>query len=249
VSEIVTGKPVSLGGIEGRREATGLGVVHLIARALDGLNVPLAGATAIIQGFGNVGSHVAQAFAALGGRIVGVSDETAAFYDPAGLDVAALTRHVGQHRRLAGFSSEATFDPVRILEQPCDVLVPAAVERVINGSNAAKLQCRVIAEAANGPTTPEADAILAQRPDVIVIPDILCNAGGVIVSYFEWVQNFQQVPWRRADVVDRLYRQLDDAFRSVMEYARRRQTSLRTAATAIAVTRVWRAKETRGLFP
>ncbi len=249
VTEIVTGKPIGMGGIEGRREATGLGVAHLIGRTLERLELPISGATAIVQGFGNVGSNAALALAERGVRLVGVSDHTAAYYSPAGLDVGALLDYMGQHRVLAGFSSELTIEPDLLLSQPCDILVPAAVERVIDETNAAKLQCRILAEAANGPTTPEAELVLAERGDVFVIPDILCNAGGVIVSYFEWVQDLQQFFWGRAEVLDRLYRLLDDAFRRVLERSAREGVSHRTAAMAIGVARVWNTKRTRGLFP
>ncbi len=249
ITEIVTGKPIGMGGIEGRREATGLGVMHLIARALERLELPISGATAIVQGFGNVGSNVAAALNERGGRLVGVSDHTTAYYSPSGLDVDGLIEHMQRHKVLAGYSSELTIEPDLLLCQPCDILVPAAVERVINESNADRLRCRVLAEAANGPTTPEADRLLAERGDVFVIPDILCNAGGVIVSYFEWVQDLQQFFWGRAEVLDRLYRLLDDAFRRVLDRAARDGVSHRTAAMAIGVARVWETKRTRGLFP
>ena len=249
VTEIVTGKPIGMGGIEGRREATGLGVAHLIGRAMERLGLPISGATAIIQGFGNVGSNAALALSERGVRIVGVSDHTAAYYSAAGFDVDALLDHMSRHKVLAGFSSELAIDPGELLCQPCDILVPAAVERVIDETNADRLQCRILAEAANGPTTPEAEIKLAERGDVFVIPDILCNAGGVIVSYFEWVQDLQQFFWGRAEVLDRLYRLLDDAFRRVLERAQRDNVSHRTAAMAIGVARVWSTKRTRGLFP
>jgi glutamate dehydrogenase (NAD(P)+) len=249
VTEIVTGKPVAIGGIEGRREATGLGVAHLITRACERLGLPIGGATAIVQGFGNVGSHAAQSLAERGVRILGVSDHTAAYYSPAGLDVAALLRHVGHNRVLAGFSNELAIAPDELLLQPCDVLVPAAVERVINGDNAGKLRCRILAEAANGPTTPDADAILAERGDIFVIPDIVCNAGGVIVSYFEWVQDLQQFFWGREEVIDRLYRLLDAAFARVMARVEKDRISNRMAAVALGVAKVRDAKNTRGLFP
>ena len=249
VTEIVTGKPIGMGGIEGRREATGLGVAHLIARAMERLELPISGATAIVQGFGNVGSNAAAALAERGARIVGVSDHTAAYYSPSGLDVGALLEHMGRHKVLAGYSSELAIAPDELLVQPCDILVPAAVERVIDESNAGRIRCRILAEAANGPTTPEADRILAERGDVFVIPDILCNAGGVIVSYFEWVQDLQQFFWGRAEVLDRLYRLLDDALRRVLDRAAADGVSHRTAAMAIGVARVWDTKRKRGLFP
>jgi glutamate dehydrogenase (NAD(P)+) len=250
VTEIVTGKPVATGGTEGRREATGLGVAHLIGRSLERLGMGAAGRTAIIQGFGNVGSITAVELARMGVRIVGVSDHTACLHDPAGFDVDALMAHVGAHGVLAGFSTEAASDPAELLSLPCDILAPAAVERVIDGKMAARLKCRILAEAANGPTTPDADAVLAERRDeIFVIPDILCNSGGVIVSYFEWVQDLQQLFWDREEVVRRLYRVMDAAFGRVMETVAREGVTHRTAAMAIGVKKVADAKQVRGLFP
>jgi glutamate dehydrogenase (NAD(P)+) len=249
VTEIVTGKPVACGGTLGRREATGRGVAHLVGRALDRIGRPAAGARAIVQGFGNVGSVAAQALVARGMTLVGVSDHTACFADPRGLDLAALLRHVARHGVLAGFSRELAADPAALLTQPCDVLVPAALERVIDARTAAGLRCRVLAEAANGPTMPEADVVLAGREDVFVIPDILCNAGGVIVSYFEWVQDLQQFFWDEAEVANRLNHILDRAFAAMMARVAHDGVSHRTAAMAIGVERVRAAKRTRGLFP
>lgn len=250
VNEIVTGKPVSSGGTEGRREATGLGVAHLVGRALEKIGLEPAKATAIIQGFGNVGSYAALELARQGVKLIGVSDHTACYYDPRGLDVDALLKHAEKHGSLRGFSTEAAFDPNDILSQPCDVLIPAAIERVIDEKVAPKLRCRILAEAANGPTTPEADEILDQRRDeIFVIPDILCNSGGVIVSYFEWVQDLQQLFWRRAEVINRLKDLLDDAFGRVMARVEKDKVSHRMAAMAIGVDKVAKAKATRGLFP
>lgn len=250
VNEIVTGKPVSSGGTEGRREATGLGVAHLVGRALEKIGLEPAKATAIIQGFGNVGSYAALELARQGVTLIGVSDHTACYYDPRGLDVDALLKHAEKHGSLRGFSTEAAFDPNDILSQPCDVLIPAAIERVIDEKVAPKLRCRILAEAANGPTTPEADEILDQRRDeIFVIPDILCNSGGVIVSYFEWVQDLQQLFWRRAEVINRLKDLLDDAFGRVMARVEKDKVSHRMAAMAIGVDKVAKAKATRGLFP
>lgn len=249
VTEIVTGKPVATGGTLGRREATGRGVAYLVERAMERLDLPITGATAIVQGFGNVGSITAATLAARGVRVIGVSDHTACYFDPRGLDVPALLRHAAATGKLAGFSNQMAFDPAQLLAQTCDILVPAAVERVIDGAMAARLACRVLAEAANGPTTPEADAVLDERRDIFVIPDILCNAGGVIVSYFEWVQDLQQFFWDEAEVNDRLYRVLQRAFVQVLERAARDKVSHRTAAMAIGVAKVRDAKDTRGLFP
>jgi glutamate dehydrogenase (NAD(P)+) len=250
VTEIVTGKPIANGGTAGRRDATGNGVAHLVERAMDRLGLRLAGTTAIVQGFGNVGSVTATALAARGVRVLGVSDHTACYFDPRGLNVAGLIRHAAQHGSLAGFSSELAFDPAELLTQRCDILVPAAVERVIDADVAARLQCQVLAEAANGPTTPEADVVLNERRgEVFVLPDILCNAGGVIVSYFEWVQDLQQFFWDEAEVLNRLKQVLDRAFAQVMQGVDRDRVSHRTAAMAIGVAKVRDAKAVRGLFP
>ena len=251
VSEIVTGKPVSLGGTEGRREATGRGVAHLVHRACETIGLATQGATAVVQGFGNVGSVSAYTLARrYGVTITGVSDHTAALFDPAGLPLDAIEAHVGKHGVLAGFSTEGAIGGTELLEQRCDILVPAAMERVITADNAARLQCRILAEGANGPTTPEADAMLDQRRnEVFIIPDILCNSGGVIVSYFEWVQDLQRLFWAEAEVNSRLEQLLDGAFSQVRARAVARNVSNRTAAMAIGVEKVRAGKRLRGLFP
>jgi glutamate dehydrogenase (NAD(P)+) len=251
VSEIVTGKPVSLGGTEGRREATGRGVAHLVHRACETIGLPTSGSTAIVQGFGNVGSVSAYTLARrYGFSITGASDHTAALYDPAGLPLEAIERHMAERGVLAGFSNQVSIGGAELLEQPCDVLVPAALERVITAENADRLRCRVLAEGANGPVTPDADAILDQRRDeVFVIPDILCNSGGVIVSYFEWVQDLQRLFWAEAEVNERLEHLLDNAFQQVRARAVGRNVSNRTAAMAIGVEKVRAGKRLRGLFP
>ena len=251
VSEIVTGKPVSLGGTEGRREATGRGVAHLVRRACDVIGLAPQGATAVVQGFGNVGSVSAYTLARRHGmRITGISDHTVALFDPKGLPLDAIERHVSRHGVLAGFTNQMTIDAPALLEQACDVLVPAAVERVITAENAPRLRCRILAEGANGPTTPDADAVLDQRGhDIFIIPDILCNSGGVIVSYFEWVQDLQRLFWTEHEVNDRLEQLLDNAFAQVRTRAAERGVSNRTAAMAIGVEKVRAAKKLRGLFP
>ena len=250
VPEIVTGKPVGSGGTLGRREATGHGVAFLAFRAMEKLQLKPLGATAIVQGFGNVGSHAALGLARRGVRIVGVSDHTIAFYDPKGFDLAAVNAHVAVHGVLKGFSTEAVIDPEALLTQSCDVLAPCAVERVINAGNAAHLKCRIIAEGANGPTTPDADLVLWQRRgEIFVIPDILCNAGGVIVSYFEWVQDLQQYFWSKDEVMNRLETALDRSWNNVVSRAEADGVSTRTAAMAIGVEKVRQAKQARGLFP
>jgi glutamate dehydrogenase (NAD(P)+) len=251
VSEIVTGKPVALGGTEGRREATGRGVAYLAAKACEAIGIQTSGATAIVQGFGNVGSVSAYMLARRHGmRITGLSDHTCALFDPAGLPLDAIETHVARHGVLQGFSSQMGIDSAELLVQRCDVLAPCAVERVITASVASRLQCRVLAEGANGPTTPDADTVLESRDDeVFVIPDILCNSGGVIVSYFEWVQDLQRLFWSEGEVNDRLEQLLDGAFQRVATRAATDGISTRTAATAIGVERVRAGKRLRGLFP
>jgi glutamate dehydrogenase (NAD(P)+) len=252
VPEIVTGKPVAVGGTAGRREATGRGVVYLIERALNQLKIKPAGTKAIVQGYGNVGSVTAINLAQrTGSTIVGISDHTAAYYDPKGLDIESIERYAAANGGLLkGWSNQVAIDPAELVVQPCDILVPAAIERVITGENAGRLKCRILAEGANGPTTPEADRILDQRRDeVFVIPDILCNSGGVIVSYFEWVQDLQQLFWAETEVNDKLYRLLEMAFAQVTKRARAEKISNRTAAMAIGVEKVREGKRLRGLFP
>lgn len=250
VNEIVTGKPVQSGGTEGRRDATGLGVAHLVSRAMDSLGIAVPGSTAIIQGFGNVGGVAASELAKLGVRIIGVSDHSACYLDRKGFDVDALLKHVARTGTLAGFADEAGHDPREFLTEPCTILVPAAMERVIDAEVAGALRCRILAEGAHGPTTPDADEVLLRRrSEIFVIPDILCNSGGVIVSYFEWVQNLQQLFWEYGEVIRRLRQILDRSFDAVTARSLRDGVSHRMAAMSIGVERVDRAKNVRGLFP
>jgi glutamate dehydrogenase (NAD(P)+) len=250
VTEIVTGKPVSAGGTLGRREATGRGVAHLILRVMNERQIKISGATAVVQGFGNVGSIAALELHNVGVKIVAVSDHTGALYRASGLDIAALIEHTSAHGDLAGYSNELVHDPREILTLPCDIVIPAAMERVIDAEIAGRLRCRILAEGANGPTTPDADLILERRQNEIsLIPDILCNSGGVVVSYFEWVQDLQQLFWEEEEVLRREYQILDRAFDQMVARAKRDKVFNRTAAMAIGVERVHRAKGTRGLFP
>jgi len=250
VTEIVTGKPVSAGGTLGRREATGRGVAYLIRRVMGDMSIKLNEATAVIQGFGNVGSFTAFELQRFGVKIIAVSDHTGALHRASGLDVASLMEYTKKHGSLRGYSDALQYDPQEMLTLPCDVLVPAAVERVITPEIAGKLRCRILAEAANGPTTPEADLILDKRQDeIFVLPDILANAGGVIVSYFEWVQDLQQLFWEEEEVTRREYHILDRAFDQMVRRAQIEKVSHRTAAMAIGVEKVRAAKQTRGLFP
>ena len=247
----MTGKPVSVGGTEGRREATGRGVVYLVERAMNMLKMDPEKCTAIVQGFGNVGSVAALSLALKSGvKIVGISDAYAAIYNPKGIDMKAAEQHVLKKGNLRSFDQGDHIDPNEMLIMPCDILVPAAVDRVINEKNADKIKCRILAEGANGPTTPEADKMLEKRWDeVFVIPDILCNAGGVIVSYFEWVQGLQSFLWTESEVTDKLFRILEHSFAQVIRRAKDHKVSHRTAAMAIGVERVLKAKQARGLFP
>jgi glutamate dehydrogenase (NAD(P)+) len=250
VTEIVTGKPVSSGGTLGRREATGRGVAHLAKRVMNELSIKLDDATAVIQGFGNVGSHAALELYQFGLKVIAVSDHTGALHSASGLDIPSLMRHTAEHGSIAGYSNQLRFDPACILTLTCDVLVPAAMERVIDADIAGNLKCRVLAEGANGPTTPEADLVLEKRQnEIFLIPDILCNSGGVIVSYFEWVQDLQQLFWEEEEVTRREYQILDRAFDQMVTRAKRERIFHRTAAMAIGLERVRAAKTTRGLFP
>ena len=249
VPAVVTGKPVNLGGSLGRREATGRGVGFLVGRAMDALKLKPEGTTAVIQGFGNVGSVAAGTIARAGTRIIAVSDVSGGIYNQNGLELNAIDDHLAKHRTLAGFPGGEAISQEDLLLLPCDILVPAALERQITEKNAGQLKCRILAEGANGPVTPEADAILEQRPDIFVIPDILCNAGGVVVSYFEWVQDLQSFFWDEAEVMAKLYRILETAFRQTVNTARDRNVSMRTAALSLGIQRVYEAKKKRGLYP
>jgi glutamate dehydrogenase (NAD(P)+) len=248
--EIVTGKPVELGGCAGRREATGRGVVYCVQQALSELGVRPDQATAVVQGFGNVGSVTCAELDQLGVKVVAVGDRYAAVRNPKGIDIPALLRYAAAHPRksIEGFPGAEPMDPNELLTTACTVLVPAALERVITGENAAKLKCRVLAEGANGPTTPEADDILA-RSDIFVIPDILCNAGGVTVSYFEWVQDLQQFFWSELEVNAKLKDLMLSAFQRVRKVAVERRLTNRLAALSLGVHKVAYEKQRRGLFP
>jgi glutamate dehydrogenase (NAD(P)+) len=249
VSSIVTGKPVGLGGSLGRREATGRGVGYLVNRASDTIGLDMSKATAVVQGFGNVGSIAALSLARYGVKVIAVSDVQGAIYNSGGLELWDLEKHVAKNKTVAGFPESEPLTNDQLLVLPCEILVPAALERQITEANAGKIHCRVLAEAANGPTTPEADLILNQRPEIFVLPDVLCNAGGVIVSYFEWVQDLQSFFWGETEVVDKLFRILETAYTQVVSLSRKQKLPLRLAALSLGIKRVLEAKRIRGLFP
>jgi glutamate dehydrogenase (NAD(P)+) len=246
--EVVTGKPVEVGGIHGRREATGHGVTYCIMEALEELKLKPAKATAVVQGFGNVGSVACQELAARGVKVIAVGDRYGSIRNPKGIDVAALARHVAGGKKVPDFPQAEHIPDDELLTTPCTVLVPAAVERVITEKNAAKLRCRVLAEGANGPTTPEADAIL-EDSDIFIIPDVLCNAGGVTVSYFEWVQDIQQFLWSEDQVNEQLHDLMLKAFHRVRSLARERHIPNRLAALSLGVQKIANEKFRRGLYP
>jgi glutamate dehydrogenase (NAD(P)+) len=248
VPGIVTGKPISLGGSLGRASATSRGVTHIALAAMRHAGLEPARSTAAVQGFGKVGADAARFLAEAGVRVTAVSDQYGALRNDRGIDIEALLAHVRATGSVVGFPGSDELDRDDLLTQDVDLLVPAAVEGVLNEANARDVLARVVVEGANGPTTPGADAILRDR-DVLVVPDILANAGGVIVSYFEWVQANQAYWWRADEVESRLEERMLNAWRHVLGYAEARDLSLRTAATALAVERVAEAHRIRGLYP
>ncbi|MFO0867191.1 MAG: glutamate dehydrogenase [Gemmataceae bacterium] len=245
---MVTGKPVEIGGCVGRREATGRGVVYCVLQALKEIGVNPGGATAVVQGYGNVGSVAAQELVLRGVKIVAVGDRYGAVRNMKGIDLAALNKHMAEGKLLKDFGGADAIDPDELLTTPCTILVPAALERQITEKNASKLKCRVLAEGANGPTTPEADEILAGS-DIFIIPDVLCNAGGVTVSYFEWVQDIQQLWWNDSQVNQRLEELMLKSFAQVRSLSKQRNVGMRTAAISLGVLKVAREKARRGLYP
>jgi glutamate dehydrogenase (NAD(P)+) len=244
---VVTGKPLEVGGSAGRREATGRGVMICIEQMCRHLGLPLQGAKVAVQGFGNVGGVAADLLVReCGAKIVAASDVSGAIHDPAGLDVPALLAWVAQKKGVAAFPGSQPLAG-SILEYDCDILVPAALENQITGANAANVKAKIVGEGANGPTTPDADKIL-QDKGVWVIPDILCNAGGVTVSYFEWVQNRMGFYWPEHEVNSRLREKMEQAFGDVVQTAVHEKCSLRVAAYMVAIRRVLRVHELRGMY-
>ena len=245
---VVTGKPLEVGGSKGRVEATGRGVMVTTLEALRVLDIPVEGARVVVQGYGNVGAVAAYLLQDAGARIVAVSDSRGGIYNPKGLDARDVLRHKRETGSVVEYPDAEFVSNEELLELPCDVLIPAALENQITRANADRVQARIVAEGANGPTTPEADDILAER-GVFVIPDILCNAGGVIVSYFEWVQDLQHFFWSEEEINQRLSKLMRENFRAVLAVSRERDVTMRTAAYIRAIDRVARAIAIRGIYP
>lgn len=248
VPAVVTGKPVPIGGSEGRYDATGMGVMFMTREALKYADMTIDGATVAVQGFGNVGATAARYMRSQGAEVIAVSDVAGGIYCPQGIDVPALQRYVAESGTVVGFPGCDAVSNADLLELPCTVLIPAALEGQITRENASRVRAKIIAEGANGPTTPEADKIL-QENGVFVIPDILCNAGGVTVSYFEWVQSLQAFFWSEEDVKRNLERLMVNGFYSVMREAERKHLHPRMAAYTLAIGRVAEALELRGIYP
>ena len=248
VPGVVTGKPILIGGSAGRRDATGRGLVYALGPALKDLGLELRGARVAVQGFGNVGSVAARLLWREGCTIVGVSDARGGVISSQGMDIRELTNHVKESGSVVGFPGTEPISNAGLLELPCDILVPAAVGGQITVQNADRVHARVVAEGANGPTTPEADEILADR-GILVIPDILANAGGVVVSYFEWVQGLQYYFWRESEINTRLQELIIRAFNQVIALSKREAVNLRTAALMLGIRRVAEGFQLRGFYP
>jgi len=248
VPGVVTGKPIALGGSKGRNEATARGAVICVREAASKIGLNLKGATVVVQGYGNAGSIAAKLIAGLGARVIAVSDSGGGIHNPSGLDLAAVDAHKKKTGSVVGLAGATPVSNQAILEIPCDVLIPAALENQITAENAAKIKTKIVAEAANGPTTPEADEILFAN-GAMVIPDILCNAGGVTVSYFEWVQDLNRDFWEEEEVNLRLEKKMVRAFNEVHDMAQEQKSHLRTGAYLLSVKRVADAMSVRGIYP
>src|SRR6266567_1746407 len=248
VTGVVTGKPVSIGGSEGRQEATGRGVVYTVQEAAKVIDLDLHGARVVVQGFGNAGDAAARFIGELGAKVIAVSDSRGGVFNGDGLDLALVTRHKQETGSVTGAPRTRAISNEELFELDCDILIPAALEGVISERNAPRIRARIIAEAANGPTNPEADHILRER-GVMVIPDILCNAGGVTVSYFEWVQDREEFFWSIDEINARLRRVMVRAFEDVHRTSVEHDIDLRMAAYMLSVSRVAEATLTRGFYP
>ena len=245
---VVTGKPIDLGGSLGRREATGRGVYTVGVEAAHHIGLKIEGARLAVQGFGNVGGIAAKLFAEAGALVVAVQDHGGTVYREAGLDVPALLAHVQQNGSVAGFPGAEKIEDNAFWGVPCDILIPAALEQQITEANAGRITARLVIEGANGPTTPEADDILQER-NVLVVPDVIANAGGVTVSYFEWVQDFSSFFWTEDEINARLVKIMKEAFATVWQVAQENKVTLRTATFIVGCQRILRAREMRGLYP
>jgi glutamate dehydrogenase (NAD(P)+) len=248
VPEIVTGKPISIGGSVFRHEATGAGVVMVVARACERMGWRLSEQRCAVQGFGNVGGIAAQELVDRGATVVGVSDVSGGVFDPDGLDIPTMSAYAREHGSLEGWETGTRITNEELLELECDILVLAAREDQVHADNAPRLRCRMIAEGANGPTSLEGDAILRER-GIPILPDILTNAGGVTVSYFEWVQDLGRLFWGRDEIRAKLAEKLNDAFDRVWEISHERDVPMRTAALVAGIRDVASALEARGLYP
>jgi glutamate dehydrogenase (NAD(P)+) len=245
---VVTGKPIEIGGSEGRMAATAQGTIYHIRRAAEHLGLNLGQASAVVQGYGNAGSFAAKFLHEDGVTIVGVSDSQGGIYNPKGLDPEAVLAHKQETSSVVGYPDADTITNAELLELECDILVPAALEKQLTGENAPRVKAKIVAEAANGPTEPEADAVFNDR-GVFVIPDILCNAGGVTVSYFEWVQDLQQFFWNEREVNKQLEQIMDNAFDAVLQVYLEKRVDMRMAAYIRAIDRVNKATMIRGIYP
>lgn len=248
VPEIATGKPISIGGSFGRTEATGKGLIFVLMEAFNHLKIDPASKSIGIQGFGNVGYNAARLLYDAGCKIIAVSDVRSGIYNKSGLDVPLLAEYVKKNKYIEGFKDGDPVGNEELLELDCDVLIPAAISEQITVKNAGRLRCRVVCEAANGPTSPEADQILNER-GIFVIPDILANAGGVTVSYFEWVQGLQKLFWKEKEVYEQLGEVMRSAFQKVLDFSISRKVDMRMAALMLGINKIAQAKLARGLFP
>jgi glutamate dehydrogenase (NAD(P)+) len=247
VTAVVTGKPINIGGSRGRREATGRGIKIVCDQALRQLDLRPENTRVIVQGFGNVGSNAARLMAEAGYKIIGVIEVDGAIYNKRGIDVDALEKHRASKRSITGFPEAEMADPAELMLAECEILVPAATENQITSQNADRIRCRILAEGANGPTTAAADEILADKR-VFVIPDILCNAGGVTTSYFEWVQDRQGYFWKESVVNEQLEDIMVNAFEDVVRYAQKHNVNNRIAAYMLAIDRVAYTIKQRGIY-
>lgn len=246
--EIITGKPIAIGGSLGRNEATGRGLGFTVREAAKKLKINMKTATVAVEGFGNAGQFASQFVEEQGAKVIAASDSRGGVYNKEGMEVAALRKHKERTSSVAGFPGAKSMSNEELLETECTILIPAALENQITGKNAGKVKAKIMAEAANGPTTPEADDIL-YRNKILIIPDILANGGGVTVSYFEWLQNLRRDYWTEAEVNERLDKNITKAFLDVYDTHEKYSVNMRKASTVLAVNRVVEAVKIRGLWP